>query len=168
MIEYNSILHTYTASYPWICWWTPRMVHSLGTVSSEAITTNVQVLRRHVILKPVGYIPRCGMTMPYASSNLSCCFVAAFWFWGPSIQIYTEARSVYSSLNRMERFLLPTPSPAFVAVSFLKDTLSSGGTLTVTVIHISLKLRMIDSFSYTYWFCVPGVGECSAVFLSVG
>lgn len=53
------------------------MVHSLGTVSSKAITTNVQVLRRHVILKPVGCIPRCDMTMPYASSNLSCCFVAA-------------------------------------------------------------------------------------------
>lgn len=53
------------------------MVHSLGTVSSTAITTNAQVLQGHVVLKPVAYTPRCDLVMLYASSHFGCCFAAA-------------------------------------------------------------------------------------------
>lgn len=102
------------------------MVHSLGTVSNKAITTNVQALQQHIVSKPVAHTPRCDLAMPYVALISVVVLLLLFWFGGPSIQIYTKARPVYSSPDRMERFLLPTPSPPLWLFLFSRTLVLQG------------------------------------------
>ena len=55
--------------YPFLCWWTFRLLSCMGILNSAAMNTGVHVSFQSIVF--FGYIPRSGITGSYGSSIFS-------------------------------------------------------------------------------------------------
>ena len=92
--------------YPFICWWTPRLLPYLAIVNNSAMNLGY--------MYPFGLVFSFSLDIYPGVELLDHTVVLFLVFWGNSILFPTVAAPVYIPINSVQKFPFSASSPTFV------------------------------------------------------